>query len=544
LTVALRNSQPLKWVPTGVSDTLDATNTANGLMSSLADLIPDQTTRGVWVCRPASLLQTSFATFNTPGFVSAMFVVGTRIYGMIGSARNAGKDEPFCWDTNTAAFVTITGVLNVNSPVSQASVGAWTPPRMALIGVRIVVCHPGFLAIGVKVGFIDVTNPAAPAWSAGDTAPIALVSVPVDVFGFNGRAYFAVNTATAVGVQYSDVLVPQTITNATQAITLDAVVPVTALGGVALSAPNVGGAIACMIIFQGVTTLYQILGDAATGTLQKNRLAYPTGTYAANSVCTTSVGLAFLSPEGIRVVDQQGSVSDPIGVDGQGIAVPFQYAVVPSRVAGACNGSVLRMSVQNGNMGTTPNQEYWYDIARKNWSGPHSFAASLLAPLGNTFAKTAIGVNAKLFTSDARQSLTSGYIENGVQMTWSYASVLMPDTDSMAETAVIEGTIDMQYPSGLPAFLGQVYDQNGTLYDSISLAPGGVQTFWGGFNWGAAIWFGTANALVSRPLSWHQELVFRRAAFAFSGQSAGSFKIGALRLRYRILRYLQQTTGG
>lgn len=541
--MGLRNTKPMKWVPQGVSDTLDATNTPSGLMATLTNLIPDQTTRGVWVCRPASTLQTSFDTFTTPGFISCIFVIGSRIYGMIASGLNAGHDEPFCWDTSTSAFVAITGAVLANTPVSPATTGAWTPVRMALVGARIVVCHPGFAGTGNKVGWIDVSIPAAPVWSAGDTAPQALANVPVDVFNFNGRAYYAVNTGTSTAVQYSDILTSQTVTNANQVLTLDDTVPITALGGVPLTNPIVGGAVQSLIIFKGVSSMFQILGDAATGTLSRNRLAVPTGTFAANAVCPTPMGLAFISPEGLRLVDANGSVTDPIGVDGAGVAVPFQYSVVPSRMAAACNGSTIRMSVQNGYTAASPNQEFWFDMARKQWSGPHTFAASMIAAISNTFAKTALGVNAKLFLSDVRQSLTSGYIEDGTQLTWAYATPLMPDTDQMAETSIIQTTIDMQYPAGVPAFLGLAYDQNGQLYDSVSLSPGGTSTFWGGFLWGAAVWFGTPNALISRPLNWHKELVFRRIAFGFSGQSAGDFKIGTLRPGYRVLGYLQQTAG-
>lgn len=541
--MGLRNTRPMKWVPQGASDTLDATNTGSGLMASLVNLIPDQTTRGIWVSRPASVLQTSFASLNTPGFVSGIFVIGSRIYGMIASNLTAGRDEPFCWDTATSAFVAITGVTAANVPFVLATAGTWVPPRFALIGVRIVVVHAGFTGTANKIGFIDVTNPAAPAWSAGDTAPQALAGIPTDVFNFNGRAFYAVNTATSVALQYSDILTPQTITNATQVLTLDDTVPITALGGIPLNSPFQGGSTQSLIVFKGVTSMYQILGDAALGTLLRNKLVVPTGTFAANSVCPTPMGLAFVSPEGLRLVTQDGSISDPIGVDGQGVAVPFQYAVVPSRIAAACNGNTIRISVQNGYTASAPTQEYWFDLARKQWSGPHTFAASLIVALSNVFAKTATGVNAKLFTSDVKQSLTSGYIENGTQLTWSFATPLMPDTDQMSETSIIESTLDLQYPAGVPSFLGIAYDQNGTLYDSIALAPGGVATFWGGFNWGAAVWLGTPNALCPRPLNWHQELVFRRIAFGFSGQSAGDLKIGSLRMQYRTLGYLQQTSG-
>lgn len=540
----LRKSQPLKWLPIGISDTLDATNTFSGAMAALTNLIQDQSTRGLWVCRPASIELADFTGFATPAFVSAMLVVGTRVYGMVASTRNAGKDEPFCYDVLTDAFVAISGVTNANTPLSPAAVGAWTPPTMALIGTFIIVTHPGFAGSANFFGWIDVSVPATPAWNAGNTATNALAAIPVSVAQYGGRAWYAVNTATIAAVVCSDVLVPLTVTNATQVVTLNDNIAVTALGQLGLNNAIAGGIVQSLVVFKGVSTIIQILGDVALGTLTKNSLAVPTGTFAQNSVCRTPKGLAFASPEGLRFIDTLGNVSDPVGVDGAGIAIPFQYAVQPTRIAAACNGNVLRVSLQNGNIVGTPNQEYWYDLSRKSWSGPHTFAASLLQPLSNTFVKTALGVTAKLFQSDPIQSLTSTYVENGTQLTFNYQTAVLPDTDTMNELAMIETTIDIAYPAAVPSFFAYVANQDGSIYDSVLLAPGGTATIWGAFQWGQAVWRGDIDALVARPLEWSSEIVFRRMYIGISGTCAADFKIGTLRMRYRMLGYLQQTAGG
>ena len=65
-----RNSKPLTWKPKGTSDTLDATDTFTGAMASLQNLIPDPSTKGLWQCRPASILKVSFQPITGRAFSS------------------------------------------------------------------------------------------------------------------------------------------------------------------------------------------------------------------------------------------------------------------------------------------------------------------------------------------------------------------------------------------------------------------------------------------------------------------------------------------
>lgn len=538
--MALRNSQPVRFSPTGLSDTLDSTTSFPGAMGSLRNLIPDPRTRNLWQCRPASVPQSSFAGFNTPGFVSCEFVVGTRAYGMIASARNAGKDEPFCYDIVGGAFITVSGVTNANTPVSPAAAGAWTPPTMDVVGSKVMCTHPGFPGGGGNYfGWIDISNPAAPAWAAGNTATNALPAVPVAVKNYRGRAWFLVNpSAGQPGAYYSDILNPTTITNANQALTFDDNTPLTALGGLPLS-NQLGGIIQALIVFKGTSNIYQVTGDAATSDLDKNSLNIATGTLAPNSVCATPKGLAFMAPDGVRLINFQAQVSDPIGNSGDGVCLPFIFAGVPSRAAAACNSNVFRISVQNNDAIATPVQEFWYDIARKVWSGPHDFPASLIQPYGNTFIMTPNGINAKLFQSDIVQSSVSTFVENGAQMTFYWATSMLPDTQQMAENAMIETTIKMALAAGIE-FLVTAFDQNGTLLDSVTVPPAAGTTQWGAFQWGQALWQGALNILAHRQIPWHYPIVFSRLGLGVFGNCAPGIKIGDAFMRTEQLGYLQQ----
>src|SRR4029077_1242505 len=124
------------------------------------------------------------------------------------------------------------------------------------------------------------------------------------------------------------------------------------------------------------------------------------GTSAANTVVTTGKGLAFIAPDGLRLIDFEARVTDPIGVGGDGITVPFLNALIPSRMCAAYNSGVYRVQVQNGLAVGSPQQQWWFDFVRGIWSGPHSQIASLMQPFSNTFIVTLVAAGAVLFQSD------------------------------------------------------------------------------------------------------------------------------------------------
>lgn len=521
--MALRNSKPLKWMPAGLSDTLDATNTFTGAMAALANLIPDHSTRGLWVCRPAATLRIQFPDGNV-AFISAMVVVGTRLYGMIASGTLPSKDVPFCYDIPTATLQAIANITLANTPFSPPTSGPWIPPCMQVVGKYVVVCHDGFNTTGKFFGWIDTSTLT---WNSGNTATNPLAAVPVAVFNFFGRAYYAVNTPGIAATVFSDVLDPLTVTLASQVLTYDDNVPINALGGLPLNNTQ-GSIIQTLVVFKGTARMYFITGDATTNDLRKDALKVNTGTLAPNSICPTIKGLAFMSPEGMRVINFQGNVSDPIGVDGAGVSVPFANAVVPSRIASACNGEIMISTVQNGAAAGTPTQEYWFDLTRNLWSGPHTLPASLIQPYVNSFLKSVTGLPGKLFTVDSQQLPGSVFVENGVQMTFSYKTALLPDTEEMCENSVVESTVDLAYTFGTPAYAVSMLDKNGTVLDTLAVQA-------------------TSGAVVAvgpRNLAWHFPIVFRRASLQITGNCSLGAKFGAIRMRYERLGYLQEALLG
>lgn len=558
--MGLIRSQPLAFRPRSLCDTLDSTTSFSGAMAALTNLIPDPTTDGQWVCRPAAVqiasqIDRPWSSGWSPGFgptlgsvgsgnVSALLVLGTRIFGMMSTHVFPGFDTPFCFDAATGQGVLITGITAGNVPASLVASGDWVPPTMTLVGTKIIVCHQGFSGSNF-VGAINVSNPAALSWSAGNlTGAITLTTPPTACGQFNGRAYYLINPLSGQpSIVFSDALVPLNCTNANQVLTLGDNLPLTVAIGLPLSATSIGGIIQALIVFKGASNIYQITGDSASSNLSVNALNVSTGTLAPNSVTTTPKGIAFAAPDGLRIIDFNAHVSDPIGINGQGVNLPFLAALHPSRIAAAYNQNVYRVTLQNGAALGSPNQEFWFDFARQRWSGPHTCTFALIRAFETSFVGMLIGNYSILSQSDTFQTGTASFVENGEQLTFAWQTSLLPDTDRMRENCMIETTLFMAFNAG-DTYNVVAVDQAGSVFDSLQLASSSTPSRWGSLVWGQGLWGGAATAIAPQWLPWHHPIVFRRLSIGVSGNCSAAAKIGAMHLNYQELGYLQQTLAG
>jgi hypothetical protein len=157
--MALVNTRAMRFRPRSLADTLDGNNSAAGACGSLVNLIQDPSTPACLQCRPAAQIRSTFPTFSDAGVISQAFQLNGLIFGMIGTDRFPGHDEPFCFNVETQAFLTVTGVTASNTPLTQPSTGDWTSPSMGAVGTRIIVCHPGFEGLGSNAfGYFDISN--------------------------------------------------------------------------------------------------------------------------------------------------------------------------------------------------------------------------------------------------------------------------------------------------------------------------------------------------------------------------------------------------
>ncbi len=251
-----------------------------------------------------------------------------------------------------------------------------------------------------------------------------------------------------------------------------------------------------------------------------NALPESTGTEAPLTIVPIGGGkLAFMSPLGLRTVDLNGTVSQPIGVDGQGITQPFQYAVAPSQMCAAYNVGVYRVSVQNGLVMGEPYQEYWLDIPRGIWHGPHTFPSRLIQPWRNSFVVAPVAIPASLWVSDAYATTNSNYTENGTLLSWETETVLLPDNQAVAMNAMVEANLTGAMTSS-DLFVVIAFDEDGGVLDTISVLPGVNPT-----------------KLRERGLFWSEPIIFKQMSISVAGNSTAATRIGNHYMRHEILGY-------
>jgi hypothetical protein len=364
---------------------------------------------------------------------------------------------------------------------------------------------------------------AAPLWGAGDCDRNPLLSTPLAVSQMNGRAYFADGLD---GIPFSDSGLPCRRSNQpfVQALTPSNGSAVTMVAPLELSSPITGGIVQATIAFQGDGSMLQISGDPESGNLAMNLLPIATGTLAPLSVVPCSLGTAFVSPQGLRFVRPDGSVTDPIGVDGQGVTHPFQFAVFPSRMCAEANVAVLRITVKSGAAPGEPFQEFWFDLSRRTWSGPHNFPARLIQHWRSTFIMAPLAANRSLWRSDTvGPALGAGtdadFIENGVHLSWISETVLLPDNAMMAMNVMVEANLTSQ----------------GNNHDVIRVDSLDEQRVSMGV---VLLVVGPANQdLRERRLDWPEPIIFKQMSLRIDGQSNSSLRLGNHYMRYEILGY-------
>jgi hypothetical protein len=510
-----------------------------GIMSALTNLVPDPANQGIWVPRPAASVFTATQAAFSPGFISALFITGQYAYGMVSSALNSGKDQPFAYDLIGGAFISISGITSANVPTSPLTSGAWQPPTMDQVGIYILVTHPGFNGSGNGYfGWINVSNPLAPVWASGNTAVNPLPSPATFVKQFNQRAFFVVAPLGLQPATYaSDVLAPLTVTNPL-ILTYGDNRPLVALG--VLGQQNIfGGITQALLIFKD-NNIFQLTGDwgpgGAIGTILLNSLNIAVGTIAPLSIVPTPRGVAFLSQDGFRIIDWSMKISDPLGLGGVGVVVPFTQALVPSRVVAACNGQTIRATTQNNAALGQPFQEWVYDLERKVWHGPHTFTANQIQRYGNSYVVAPIGLTG-LWQSDIFPSVSSQYTENGVLLSWLWASALISN-DGMYEKAIVNSTIYCS--AGIAQqFTMSAQSASGASLSSVPVSPpvtAGSQ--WGSLTWGIGSWGSAIQQMSHAVVPWDQPLVFDRLRFTMQGFSSAGIAIGKMTIIAEELEYL------
>jgi hypothetical protein len=547
------------WDLTGLVTTITGTTTntsPNIVVDTIFGLSPGQLVSGAGVTPGSRIAQLLNPTVTAaPGFIASghgdmtltvTYPAGTPL-PLIPPALGSGITGPglVAGTTVTAAGYLGSGPTSATLSLILSAPAVADSPSGSVYSIgglyEIVMDQPATASATVPITITGGTV-AAPLWCAGDTQIYNLPSTPTGVGVFNGRAYFACGPN---GAPFSDALNPALRTYQYQAIIPGNREDVTHCVGQPLVSPITGGITSAIYLFQGIKAIQQVTGDPVTNNLADQALNVATGTLAPASIIPTTIGMAFISPEGMRVIDFSGQISQPIGKAGEGVTVPFITASDPSRIVAAGTGDTIRVAVT---ITTAPENdarfEYWYDLSRKVWGGPHTIKTRAIASAGNTFFVAAFEVPAKLYRSPSLSSGTVDYEEddNDVRNTlvWRYQTVLLPDNEGMAQNAVNETTLGIKLPSDQPVTVSAV-DESGALLDSVVIPGAYTMPAFGGPNlFGTGLFYAVTSFFHQEPLNWHRELNFKQAIFVAVGVSRFGSAIGTLRLRAQRAGYLMQ----
>jgi hypothetical protein len=537
--VAIRNGVPIRFTPKGICDAFDATGAFPGACENLSNLIFDQGNPEVVVSRPGvGAARTTFSSFTSPTFVSGFIVLGTVVYGMVSTARNPGQDEPFAYNILTNTFTTVTGVTAGNTPSSPSSsnTAPWVPPTFAVISTKIIVTHSGFNGTGANFfGVIDISNPAAPAWSSSNLATTPLTAVPTSVANYNNRAYYAVGSHLA----FSDVLLPTTRTNASQELTVGDTTPITAQSGLPIQTTS-AGIIGALVVFKG-SSCWQVTGDPVTNNLGLNYISLTTGCSAPRSIVQGPFGIFFAAVDGPYILSYVGTLDALSHQPGSGMPAdlqkPFQNATTPSRIAAGFTGNAYRVCVRTTLFGNTSLNDYWYDIRRKRWTGPHTFTYDCASPFGDAFILSGSDHGAALYLSEILPSTVSVYNDAGTALTSHLTSSSFPKTGQMQQVQVVESTVELSSAGIATSYNITALDGDyNTLNSTFVRTPaGGAQ--WGTGVWGSLSWSSASNIPHVYTIPWSIALVFQKMSIDITATSSSSLSIGTFFARYQNTGY-------
>jgi hypothetical protein len=534
----LRTPAIYQWRPVGLSDARDGKLAFPGACKLLTNLIHDPVSNNMLAPRPASTSITTFSGFTSPGVVSVMISVGTRIFGMIASGLNPGFDQPFCYDTATNAFVSISGVTSSNVPTTQGTSGAWTPPCMAVVGNYIVITHPGYTLSSGPIGTINLTTMAYSTGNMMNGSTAVLSTVPTAVAQFYGRAWYAVGNQA----YFSDSLYPLRQTDAGQVLTLGASTePITVFVPQGISTAT-QGILSALIAFKA-NSIWQITGDwnyggsTSGGNLALNQITASVGCSAPRTAVPTPTGIMFMAVDGIRTIPTMSmAVTEP----NPDVVYPFFNCTQPTRACAAYSADTYRISLDTVTTTDVLGRfEYWFPLKVGKWSGPHTFPADVITPLGNSFVVAVNGVGAKLFQSNAYTTASDSFTENGTPLTVNMTSALIDPAPPMAEKASVEMIASAVY--GAQSYTVQVLDSQGNLINQAQLSPVDVPKTWGGAGvvWGApgTVWAPAPYNSSASPLAFSAPLVFKTCQIVLSGYSGYYFRLGRFDFRYEALQY-------
>lgn len=561
----LRNAQPVYFIPTGLSDSIDQTNAFSGACRSLQNLVFDRTDPQGLTARAGVtpfITTVQFTTYlvgisgagSTPGNVSFLSEHGSFLFGFIAcvGGTHTGKDVPFIYNlvTNSLSGWAVNPVV-ANCPATLAGLPAANGeiPSIALVGPILYLTHPNYAAPNFGT-ILTFTGAATATYAVGTTGGNALPSRPTNVASYMDRAWFATGTT----VFFTDTLanniaaVTQSL-NANEGDVVVALYPLT-------QTQNQQGIFQALLSFGASGTIYQIRGNyGGSPTLTSNSLFRDQVSSSASAVGPGTItavpnGVAFLASDGVRLINQQGVLSFLNGQVDQGqpvvddILQPFQNCSNRPLACATFQNGVYRISLPTSFRGLNISGDFWYDYTRKRWNGPHTFNYNYACGWnGKTYlSSTATGFTSQVFLSKIVTDIAAVFADNSIAYSFDLVTANFPLNQRMEEQFLIESTVELsQTTTTQLVYNVTAFNEADVPLNNLTITTTGMGSLWNGTTWGGSLWGAASHNSKPYRLSWSLPLVFNKIYFEFSGLAAPGMGIKNQFYRFQDTGYMLQS---
>jgi hypothetical protein len=323
-------------------------------------------------------------------------------------------------------------------------------------------------------------------------------------------------------------------------VTVGDTTAVTALSGLPVQTTS-AGVQAALVAFKS-SNVWQITGDTTTNNLALNYISLTTGCVSPRSVVQGPFGVFFAgvdSPYILNFLGALGALSHTPGNDGiADLQVPFQSTTQASRIAASFSGNIYRVCVPTLVLGVAQTNDYWYDIRRKRWTGPHTFIYDCAAQFGNSFVLSSASQGAALFVSTTIPNANSVYTDAGTPITAHLKSSDFPKTGHMQQVQVVESTIEVGSAGVTENFNVTAIDTQGSTINTTFVMTPPAGAVWNAFKWGAANWSTSASIPSVVTVPWTVPLVFQKMAIDVTVTPVNQVQIGTFFARYQDAGYM------
>jgi hypothetical protein len=276
-----------------------------------------------------------------------------------------------------------------------------------------------------------------------------------------------------------------------------------------------------------------------------NYLSLNVGSASARSIVPSPLGTFFSGPDSAYLVTPFGGVTPVSFNEGSNVTPdlrqPFGNVLTPSRVAASFSGNIYRICLPTVVDGVSGTYDYWFDVRKKRWNGPHTFIYDCASSDGEGFFLSGIGSGAKLFNSDTTSDSTSTFLDNGAQYFIDMLSSDFPKKDEMAMKQIVESTIELSSTGSAVTYSLLAYDDKNNILDTTGVTTYAQGSIWGANLWGdGSKWTATLNRVITYQVYWNKPLVLNKMAIELTTTASSAIAIGTFYVRYQKTGYLLQ----